>query len=231
MRKLATLIITLSIVLYACSEDSLNTADIKNEKFDLTERVVLNETTANVSNLFLNMGVTGVIVTKNSKSTLFEFETKKTFILNGNTINLSNYSVIFEDEMISLNSNRNLKLTLLNGQPYIIKPNHYGVINDDQDNFKSIEFNILMFFMKEMTTSKSLKIDTSYLLDNNLSQRVAGCSFWNTYYVYSTGGSRNVALANLKADDDVNGCTEIGGPDSSCIWENHGCVATQAYCC
>lgn len=188
--------------------------------------------------IFLNMGVTGISVTKTLKSTLYEFQTEKIFIMNGKSIDLSNYSVILEEGMISLSSNPSLKLTLLDDQLYIVKPNHSGLI-ESQDYFKSTGFNILMFFMKEMITSDKLKINAMDLLDDKLSQKSSGCSFWETYYVYSTGGSRSVSESNLdsqteleeSAGEDVEGCRKIGEPDSSCVWENHGCVTTQAYCC
>ena len=224
-------------IVFTCSKDNPNTIDIKNENFDLIEKVTLNKSTSDITELFLNMGVTGIEVTKNLETTIYEFETAKTFILNGNSIDLSNYLVTFENGLISLNSNPSLKLTLLDGQPYIIKPNYSGFINNSQDEFKVMEFNILLLFMKEMTTDKEQKINTVSLLNSDLSR--AGCSFWDTYYVYSTGGSRSVAIANLEAQvafeespgEDVEGCRKIGSPDSSCVWENHGCVATQAYCC
>lgn len=57
--KLLTLAVVLSLALYACSKDDLNT-----KNFNLTEYVTLTETTSNVSNLFLNMGVIGINVTK-----------------------------------------------------------------------------------------------------------------------------------------------------------------------
>lgn len=225
--KLSALTIILSLVLYACSKDDLNT-----KKFNLIEQVTLTETTSNVSDLFLNMGVIGINITNDSKSTLYEFKTKKTFIFNGNSIDLSNYSILLEDEMISLNSNSSLKLTLLDNQPYIIYPGYSGLLNITSDDFKNVDLNILLLFMKEMITTNDMKINTVSLLNGELSQQ-EGCSFWNTYYVVASGGSRSVAETNLeyKDDDDVVGCRELGAPDSTCVWGDHFCVASQAYCC
>lgn len=134
--------------------------------------------------------------------------------------------------MISLNSNSSLKLTLLDNQPYIIKPGYSGIMKNTSDDFKNVDLNVLLLFMKEMIITNDMKINAISLLNGELSQR-GGCSYWNTYYVVASGGSRSVAETNLKDkdDDDVVGCREIGGSDSSCIWENHICVATQAYCC
>src|SRR5690625_7170933 len=96
--KLLTLAVVLSLALYACSKDDLNT-----KNFNLTEYVTLTETTSNVSNLFFNMCVIGINVTKNSRSTLYEFKTEKNLIFNVNSIYLSNYFVLFEYKIISLN--------------------------------------------------------------------------------------------------------------------------------
>jgi hypothetical protein len=54
-------------------------------------------------------------------------------------------------------------------------------------------------------------------------------------------GSRSVAEANLtqEIDEYTNGfntldlsdCIAFGGVDTSCLWDNHACVSSQAFCC
>lgn len=190
------------------------------------------ETTSFVSDLLFNLGVIGINITNNTESILYEFRTKKSFKFNGEFVNLSNYTILFENGMLSLDTNSELKLTLVDNQPYIIKPNYSGFLDNNSDNFRNLELNILLLFMKEMIITNDIKINTLELLDAEYSQR-GGCSFWNTYYVVATGGSRSVAATNLKykEDDDVEGCREIGDADSSCVWDDHLCIATQAYCC
>ena len=236
--KISSLILIVSILCYSCSQDDINSDKLNSEFFELNRNVTLKETTSNVSNLMLNMGVTAIKVSGTSNSTLFEFNTAKEFRMNGKSIDLSNYAVILENGKISLKSNSNLSLTLLNDQPYIISSEYSGFIKSE-DIFDKTDFNILLLFMKELVTDNSNKVDAKAIISTDLSQKTSGCSFWDTYYVYATGGSRSVSEANLEDEEqeyisdggDLEGCTPVGESDSSCVWDNHGCIATQAYCC
>lgn len=236
--KLSSLILVLSILFHACSEDSISTNEIISNDFELNSELTLNKTTSKVSSLFFNMGVTSISVTKNNESTLYEFISEKTFFINGKSIDLSNYSVLLKNGMISINSTSNLNLTLFDGKPYVESSNYSGFL-DSQEYFESVDFNILLLVMKEITTDNDVKIDSQKAL--NSIQNRASCSFWDTYYVYNTGGNLSVATAGL--DDEiaehssgfntlsVEGCSTIGDVNTSCLWGEHACVASQAFCC
>lgn len=89
--------------------------------------------------------------------------------------------------------------------------------------------------MKEITTEIEYKVNAQAAV-NDFNLKSAACSFWNTYYVYTTGGSRSVSEYNIDYEvaaysDELGGCHEIGDVSTSCLWEDHGCVSTQAFCC
>lgn len=96
-------------------------------------------------------------------------------------------------------------------------------------------FNILLFFMKEITTEIGYKINAQAAV-NNYNLKSAACSFWITYYVYATNGNRSVSEYNIDFEvaeysDELDGCRKIGGVRTSCLWEGYGCFSTQAFCC
>ena len=88
--------------------------------------------------------------------------------------------------------------------------------------------------MKEIVTGKEYKHNAEKEIFKNSSNRTQGCSFWNTYYVYSTGGSRSASASAITVEVEghaelLSDCSAIGEPDTSCFWDNHFCVTTQAF--
>lgn len=81
-----------------------------------------------------------------------------------------------------------------------------------------------------------MTLDNSTKSMVNLEKNVAKCSFWDTYYSVSGGATRSASEESLtqSIEEDAaesQGCTKIGGADTSCLTDNHGCVSTQTYCC
>ena len=228
------------VLLCSCSQDENNNVISKNDTFktnyQLEEKSTIAKTTSKISQLFLNMGVIEVGVTNKEKMIEYSFSTKKLFGINGEGTDFKNYKITLNNGMISISSNPNIKLTILENQPYIVTPTYKGFLKsgayiDDKD------FNLLYLFMNELITPETSKTDASGIGSGS----GGGCSFGNTHYVYATGGSASVAEANLPGEIahytsgfntlDVSGCTMFGGVDTSCVWGNHLCISTQAFCC
>ena len=241
--KFSFLVAVLFGTLISCSdenslleENSPSSNEVKQRvSLNLREQIVVTETTTFVSEVFFNMGVTRVEVTRNNDLTKFSAITEKTFGLKGQNVDLAEYPVVLEGEFLMLNnSNSTMKLSISEDRPYIESSSYTGFVKDE--HFDSLEFNVILFFMREITLNFDNKINSEQAITTTNSQ---GCSFWDTYYVYGTGGNRSVALANL--NDEVSaetffggamlGCRKIGGINSSCLWGDHSCIATQAFCC
>jgi len=239
------LIATFSFLyLLSCSTDNdiekenniNNSLTFKTTNYQLKEKITIEKTTSKVSQLFLNMGVVEVKVSERENLTEYGFTTKKMFGINGEGTDFKDYKITLYDGMISISSNSNIKLTILENKPYIITPSYEGFLNSGK-YIDDKNFNLLYLFMTELITPESSKTDASNI--NSVYSR--GCSFGNTKYVYSTGFSRSVALENLPDEIahytngfnslDLSGCSMFGGVDTSCVWGNHMCVSTQAFCC
>lgn len=95
------LVILILIITFSCNESdsSIDENTILNN-FELIENVKLHESTTFVSDDFLKMGVSKIIVNKNSEATIFKVKTEKSFILNGEMVNLSNFNIIFKNGML-----------------------------------------------------------------------------------------------------------------------------------
>ncbi len=222
---LFTSVLSLFLVV-SCNHDNIVNENLaQNEELELNIQNKLLESTSEVSSIFLNMGVTEINVTNMTTSKIYSFVDKKSFYINGESVNLSKYEIVLENNMIHLNTNDNLNLSIKNNKPYIVSDSYVGFPNDRFYN--SIDFNILLLTMNELITEVELKFDSNDFL---LSKDSARCSFWNTYYVYGTGASQSVAQANLTAEiedysSDLAGCTEIGSSNNGCLWEEFGCIS------
>ena len=97
------------------------------------------------------------------------------------------------------------------------------------------KFNILFLVLNELIIKEDFKVySKAAISDFNLKSEA--CSFWDTYYVYTTGANRSVAESRLDSEvhdysEQLEGCSEIGDSNSSCLWGDHGCLASQAFCC
>jgi hypothetical protein len=224
--------ILLLLLFASCNQNGENGTLLQNSDFELNTKNKILATTSKVSIDIMNMSVTGINVVYKEKETIYSFKSKKTFYLNGKNRNLSDYEIILANNTINLKTDNNLRLSMKDNKPYIISEKHVGFPNESF--YISSEFNILLLVMKELVAELDLKFGSAEYLSNSLTK--SGCSFWNTYYVYATGGSSSVAQANLLAEitqysEDSASCSAIGFMDSGCLWEQYGCVASQAYCC
>lgn len=93
------------------------------------------------------------------------------------------------------------------------------------------EVDLLILGFLELTTPNEKRIRPQAIGASHKIQ----CSFWGTYYLTSINTSRSTTTEELAAgvaSGQYNaGCTKMGGVDVSCYWDNHLCIATQAYCC
>lgn len=216
------------LVVFSCSQTE--DVDVSNLDYDLESKIKLTSSTNFLTESFLNMGVEGIRVTKENNKIVFNNLTRKKFILNGSTIDLADYEIIFENEMLSFSDDKNTKVTFRGDLPYIISTDFTGSIENGLEFLNNDKIVILLLYMNELTSDiadKTNSIDYLSLKEAN------ACGFWDTYYVYSTGGNRSVAEANLtqEIEHHAGGCTAIGGTNSSCMWGDHFCVISQAYCC
>lgn len=226
------------LLLIGCNTDS--DVVVQDLEFQLDELITLRSSTNMVSPHLYNMGVTEINVSNSGNNDLeYNFTALKEFGMNKESINMSDFTVIYQDNAIFLKENPEVKVSIYQNSPYILSPLHTGSMDSDY-LYENKTINILLFTLKEITTAQGLKIDTKIALNEaNLSGKA--CSFWDTYYVTASAGSRSTSQAKLVEETayregpyntrNVHGCSKIGGPDTSCLWENHLCISTQAYCC
>jgi len=236
MKKFSILLSLLFLTLFfSCSnneQNEISETSIDFNKFELIQQLKVINTTEDVTDLILNMGVSKIVVDKTGDILNYSNVSQKTFRLNGETIDMKNYSFLIKNNALYIKEYPEYGISLLNGYPYFISPIYTGPSDKIDDKITDIKLSLLLLYLNELTQDSSIKSNSK----STLNSKTQGCSFWNTYYVYSTGGSASVAQANLQEEVDdysdfLSGCTEIGGSDTSCLWENHGCVSTQAYCC
>lgn len=227
------------VSLSSCEKTNVDDSFSIEKKTTFHNRKLIDQTTSKLSKTFLDFGVKTITVTENNNSLIYDFETVKNFHLNGESINFSDFRIVYENEFVFLDNGSNLKLKIVDDEIFVESDSYTGVV-DKNDFFENREFNLLFFFLQELIIEDIDKIDFQDYVDQHSSQ--VGCSFWNTYHVFSTGFSRTVALLNLDAEIrryemgldfffNLDGCRKLGGVDVSCMTENHGCFASQAYCC
>jgi|GEM_PF-3475881 len=253
---LATLIFGIACFVACSNEEITNESNIDSEilnkslvedvsignylkafSLNLSDQVVLTQTTNFISDIFLNMGVSKIIVTRNGNSIEFGVETIKTFFLNGKNIDLSEYIFVLEDDFLKIKDFDNIKLSVSGDDLYVMSSSYFGLVKDKQHFFDSLEFNILLFFIREITLNLENKIEFSQAVTTYANRQ--GCSFWNSYYIYSAGLSQSSSEANLKdeisnymgAGGSLSDCRKVGGIDTTCARGNHICISTQAVCC
>ncbi len=220
--------ISLFVVFYSCDKQSEN---LKPDSFELSDKVAVLHSTNFITPEFLNMGVTELTVSKNDNLINYKAVSQKDFRLNYNNVRMSDFEVVLEGEFLSLRNFPEYKISLSSNEPYFITPIFEGPIEKLEMQIKDEKISILLLFLREITIDNSVKINSISTLKQS-----KGCGFWNTYYVYATGSSRSVAEADLTSEisdysNDLEGRTKYGGTDTSCLWENHACVSSQAYCC
>lgn len=227
-------LITLTVLIFcSCSQDNIEPNVTNKNFFELENSIVLKNSTSYVTDLFLNMGVTNINVSTIHNSTLFEFETQKSFKMNGDWIDMTQYPIIFKDGVIALKNKPTISLTIVDNSPYVVRDDIQKSL-PNEDYFQNKEHNILLLFMNEIITNSAQKIDANLIYQESF-QKSWGCSIWDQWDVIAFGSSRSVSAANLETsialDSDIEGCRKVGSAETSCLLGNHGCISTQSYCC
>ena len=95
MKKLKILLsLFLLSIIISCSTE--NEQPVEDYNFQLSEKLMVKESTENISDLLFNMGVSKINVEYSDNRFLFKNETQKSFILNGKTLDLEDYDFILE---------------------------------------------------------------------------------------------------------------------------------------
>ncbi|SHE38185.1 hypothetical protein SAMN05444278_101438 [Psychroflexus salarius] len=232
----------ISFISCSTSDDEFSTFNHSNENtqsLELTKKNNIHKTTNVISILLFKLGVEKIIVDKTNNDLIrYNFKTFKSFITKGEFIDLSNYTIILESGTLYLESEPNYKISLNNGEIYLRTSPDSELIkqNNISDN---ISIRILKSFLIEMTASNEVKMNFQNHIDNIVTEKRVGCSFWDTYVVFSgvmPSSSHSLAEANLQDEiaayaSELSGCRKVGGVDTSCVSGNHACWSTQNYCC
>ncbi|OIP47398.1 MAG: hypothetical protein AUK46_05280 [Flavobacteriaceae bacterium CG2_30_31_66] len=233
--KLALSILAISVVIYSCTqEESLgsNSENLDNLEV-LSQKSTLNESTKQVSNLFFNLGVSAIEVTKKDNKMLLSLTSEKTFKFNNNSINLSDYSVSIDEKLITLKEDVRFKIGLIDNKAFIISPNYIGFYDKaDLEIKKNIKTFVLVSFLNELLYDKE-KISVS---ENADYVKKGGCSFLDQGFSVGVGVNSTSAQADLQAsmEDDIAsgataGCRKIGEPEAVAF--TGGTVWVQTWCC
>jgi hypothetical protein len=193
----------------------------------LEAKLKVRKDTKKLSNLFQKLGVVELKMVKENGTIAYLPQTKKSFGFNGEQIDFSRYTLIFNGNKLSLKRFPEYSVTIIKDKLIFSTPeNNYMTI--EEVNFQDDNIFALTAFIQELTLEEGKKSEV------DLSRNQAKCSFWDTYYVVSGGATRSASENNLTqsiATEDTSGCTAIGGTDTSCVTDNHGCMSTQTYCC
>jgi len=213
-------------------EKSINQSELKS-------KITVSTSTDLITDVFYKMGVSGIEVKGSNDQLMYSFNTLKTFGISGKDIDLAEYPITFDGTELFFNNKTDIKVSLQDGKPYIRTSDYQGIYKDLKDDQVSLEIEVLILFMNEITTSNEIKktFDDTAAEYDQLYTAISGgggCSFWNTYYVFSAGASSAVAQNGLPSEIahyGMSNCSSIGGVDTSCVFDNHLCVSTQAFCC
>jgi hypothetical protein len=234
MKKKQYIIITMILIssIFSCIKDENLISGTENK--DLTSNILLKKSTNKVTPLINRLGVTEIEVS-NENVTKYKVKALKHFYFDGKKRNISNYKFIIKDEYLYCDKFPDFKITTtLDKRVFVQSKKFNGYSTEYKDISKSFEYTILMIFLNELFSSDDNKTTLK------LNKAIEPCSFWDTYYIINNGGSRSVAqsaadaevrLTNLYIELSGSSCSMLGGTDVSCLWENHACIATTAYCC
>ncbi|HEY9169199.1 MAG TPA: hypothetical protein VIN72_06905 [Lutibacter sp.] len=104
MKKLSFLLGFLFLTLFfSCSnneQNEISETSVDFNKFELIQQLKVINTTENVTNLILNMGVSKIVVDKTGDVLNYSNVSQKTFRLNGETIDMKNYSFLIKNNAL-----------------------------------------------------------------------------------------------------------------------------------
>lgn len=191
------------------------------------------EPTNLITNDFLNLGVTDIHVSNNDNILTYHFETVKTFFLAGEEINLNSTLISYSAGKFYYEDDPNgLSVSFSNNVP-IVSFNNVPYEGDQEHLYETKDVPILYFVVKELTTPSNLKKASVILIQE---AEMMACGFMNMYYVYGVGGNSSASKLDLYREsyryaERMKGCKLVGVPATSCLWGEHICVTSQAYCC
>ena len=105
------------------------------ELLNLNDHVEVKQTTESISEHLINAGVIKIEVVNSNNKIKYNPITVKEFGLNGYTENLSDYSLIVNDEYAYLENKTDFKLTLKNEQLYVRSASYQGYVEETSDEF------------------------------------------------------------------------------------------------
>lgn len=235
MKNLKLLLLLLPLVI-SCTVDSTSEEGFEQ---NLNLEFNVSESTALLTQGFIDKGVSYVEVNKTNSSINYSFKTYKVFQILNKVVDYSNYDFTLKGNTFSFSNSKNYSIFLKEEDLFINTPNYHGLLsNYAQHNNFDLPSVILIFAYEELSATEDKKIDFNKYAKEASNSRVF-CSFWNTYYVYGLGATEGVANSNLASEivyytnnGDLNGCTALGGSSTSCAFSGGlGCVAVQGYCC
>jgi len=222
---------------------------------NLNNSIKVNRTTEFISEFLINAGVIKIEVVNSDSLTTYKPITVKKFGINDTQLDLSDYNLVVNGEYAYLKNSSNFKLSLKDDQLYIVSDSYKGYAQETNDEFfnETKEIATLILF-KEIIKSKDKKIEVIQPenLENISNDYVpysfyqSTCSFSDTITYFYFGQTRSNAEARATYNRNLaqnlydsiqmagsisGGCEPFGGIDSSCIYGNHGCVASFSVCC
>jgi len=166
-----------------------------------------------------------------------------------------------EDEILHIKGKPEVGVTLLNGEPYIISENYKGSIDKFDKSNLDRNYVLLLFTLREITSDPKKKVkssiyrgfntknrgacefwDTYWVFQFGISESTAEEGFGTTEELetldrayedngYESEESGEDFYYEEEGYDVTRNCSRIGDLDTSCLTDEHGCLATQAWCC
>lgn len=231
---------------------NITTSSTTSIDFDLERQIRVTKTTKYISKSMLKSGIIKLNFEQKGKRKSFKPVTVKNFELNENVRNFSDYNLIFENNFVFLKRNPNFQLSTIKDRIYIRSDKYTGFMDDSKEELLQ-KHGVLLMLLNEVITSSDQKIqvrqpedpenpDPEYAPSSGLPE---DCSFMGTITRSYYGNTRSTAEAEASyqramAQELYNtsltpgagsACKPFGGIDSSCLFGNHGCVASYSVCC
>lgn len=217
------------LALLSC-ENQEQQAPTISENEEILSLFTLKETSEALG-VFDKFQVEKLIVEKTPNSNLYRLQGNSIIGLKSKDYPISSLVFKVENGKFFLQGNESDFIFLSEGQTKISSSGKITNLVNYETTSNSSEVDLLLLGFLELTTPNEKRNRPKPLLENHKIQ----CSFWGTYYLTSINSSRSTTMEELSAgvaSGQYNaGCTKMGGVDVSCYWDNHFCIATQAYCC
>ncbi|QTY27802.1 hypothetical protein [Flavobacterium sp. CS20] len=235
------------------NESNSTEYQFKNGGLNLDEKLTVNRTTTFISKLLINSGVIKLNVVRDNDAIKYYPTTLKQCYLDDELVDLNDYTLVVVNNYAFLERNPDFKLSFSNNNLFLNSNGFTGIVEDNHfDLFDNIDKKVALILLKEVTISEDNKFSVIQPNDPNnpgddytpIASASETCSWWNTITYTYFGNTRSVAesraghqmelsqqLHDLGEQQGLNFCEPFGEVDSSCIWDNHGCVASYSVCC